>query len=91
MRRSSESGSHLIALALAIVAVGVIGFTGYRVWQMQQAATTDTAGNTSATVPAAITNTASLNQASSALDQSSAQVSNNLDDSGLDADLSSML
>ena len=90
MKASRESGSHVLLLALALVVLAVIGFAGYRVWQMQQAAA-PSAETTAVTVPDKITNTASLNQAATVLDQSSTQVSSNLDDGGLDADLSGLL
>ena len=91
MKTSNQAGSHVIAVTLFLLAVGVIGFAGYRVYQMQQpAATTDTSASTAA-VPASIKNTASLNQAASSLDSVSTQLNSNLDDSSLDADINSML
>lgn len=79
-------------MAFAVLVVGVIGFAGYKVMQMQQAATTNQPSTTaSTTVPAKITDTASLKQASSALDASSAQLNTSLDDSALNTDLNSML
>ena len=91
MKTSNESGSHVIALALGLVFVAVVGFAGYRVYQMQLATNGATDTKTTATVPAKITNTASLNQAASVLDQSSAQVNSNLDDNALNDDLSNLL
>lgn len=90
MKRSLESGSHLVALALVVVFVAVAGFAGYKVWQMQQASLNNSA-TTAATVPAKITNTADLTQASKVLDQASTQVNTNLDDSSLNADLNALL
>jgi len=55
---------------------------------------TDTATQaavTTASVPKAVTNTADLQQVSGVLDQSSAQLNSNLDDSSLNTDLDSML
>lgn len=91
MKRSNESGSHLIGLALGLVAVGVMAFAGYRVWQMQQPGTSTAPAATMAVAPKTITNTASLNQSISALDQAATQVNSNLDDSGLNTDLNDML
>ena len=91
MNRSSQSGSHVIALALVVLFVAVAGFAGYKVYTMQQAATSGAPTSTSATVPAKITNTATLNQASSALDAVSTQVNSNLDDSALNSDLNDLL
>ena len=90
MKRSSQSGSHVVALVLVVLFVAVAGFAGYKVWQMQQsAASSDTAA--AVQVPAKITNTADLTQASKALDQASAQVSTSLDDGGLNSDLNDLL
>lgn len=92
MKASRESGSHIIGLALGLLAAGVIGFAGYRVWQMQQPAIASAPATTTATtIPKTITNTASLNQAASALDQAATQVNGNLDDSALNADLNDLL
>ena len=93
MNRTNQSGSHLIAVAFAVLVVGVVAFGGYRVWQMQQAASTNNAADTTAstTVPAKIINTTTLKQAGTVLDSSSAQLNSSLDDSALNADLNSML
>ena len=91
MKLSNESGSHLIGFALGLLAVGVMAFAGYRVWQLQQPSTTATPATTAVAIPKAITNTASLNQAASALDQAANQVNGNLDDSALNADLNDLL
>lgn len=90
MKRSSQSGSHVVAVALFVVFVAAAGFAGYKVWQMQQsAASTNTTA--SVQVPSKITNTATLNQTAAALDQASAQVNSNLDDSALNSDLNDLL
>lgn len=91
MKRSSQSGSHVVMLAVAVAVIGVLAFAGYRVWTMQQANTQTADTATTVTVPKKITNTAQLNQAASALDTASTQVNGSLDDSALNADLSSML
>lgn len=89
-RVNSEAGSHLIALALFILFVGVVGFAGYQVWQRQQPGTVAST-TTGASVPSKITNTATLDQATAALDSASSQVNTSLDDSGLNSDLSDLL
>jgi len=92
MYRQNESGSHVLGLLLAFVAIGVIGFAGYRVVMMQPSAIVPPKAVTkSVTAPAKITNTANLNQAANALDSASAQVNSGLDDSGLNSDLSNLL
>jgi len=95
MKRLNQTGSHLIALALLVLALGVISFAGYTVVQRNKPA--DTASTTAQTqtktavVPATIKNTADLQQAGTVLDNSSSQLNTSLDDSALNADLSSML
>ncbi len=92
MKRSNQSGSHVIALALAVLVVGLIAFAGYRVYQMQQTANAPSSSTTASTsVPAKITNAATLEQAGSALDAASVQLNSNLDDSSLDMAVNSML
>ena len=92
MKRSNQSGSHMIGIALAIFAVGVMAFAGYRVWQMQQPSTTaDNLTSSTGTVPATIKTTADLSAAAKALDDSSAQLDSGLNSSLLDADINSML
>lgn len=91
MKTSSEAGSHVLAFALAILAVALIGFAGYRVWTMQRAASTQSNATTTATVPAKITNKATLDRAASVLDQSSAELNATLDGSSLTADVNALL
>ncbi|HSX06871.1 MAG TPA: hypothetical protein VLG92_04065 [Candidatus Saccharimonadia bacterium] len=93
MKRLDQSGSHILAFALLILVLGVVGFTGYKVQQSHDK--TDVADSsvtsTQTTVPKAVTTTADLQAAGQVLDQSSAQLSNSLDDGQLNADLNSML
>lgn len=91
MRRLNQSGSHILGFALLVLALGVVGFAGYKVQQAHNTATTTQAATTTATVPATINTTADLQQAGQALDSSSADVNSSLDDSSLNADLDSML
>jgi len=88
MKRLNQSGSHILGVALLVLALGVVGFAGYKV---QQAHKPTASVSVTHTVPATITTTADLQQTSQALDDSSAQLDSNLDDSSLNADLSSML
>ena len=92
MKRSNQSGSHIIALALAVLVVGLIAFAGYRVYQMQQTANSPSSSTTASTlVPVKITNTATLKQAGTALDAASVQLDASLDDSSLNTAVNSML
>ena len=92
MKRLNQSGSHVLGFALLVLVLGVVGFAGYKVQQAHN--NSDTAvqtATTTAKVPATIANTAELQQASRALDDSSAQLNSSLDDSSLNTDLNSML
>lgn len=94
MERLNQSGSHVLGFALLVLALGVVGFAGYRVEQAyNQSDTTAQMAVTAKPVaaPATIANTADLQQTSSALDSASSQLNANLDDSNLNADLNSML
>lgn len=91
MNTSSEAGSHILGLALGIVVIAVIGFAGYKVWTMQQTAANTTPTTTTAVVPTKITNKATLDQAATVLDQSSAQLNSGLDSSSLNTYLNALL
>lgn len=93
MKRLNQSGSHIMGLALFVLALGVVAFAGYKVMQAHTQSTggQTTAAKAAATVPAAIKNTADLTQAGKLLDNSSAQLDSGLDDGSLNADLNSML
>jgi len=90
MKRLNQSGSHVVGLVLLVLALGVVGFAGYKV-QQSHTKTTDSTTASTQTVPATITTTSDLQQASKAMDNSSSQLNTNLDDSSMDADLNSML
>lgn len=92
MKKLNHSGSHLIAIALIVVAAGVIGFIGYKVSQNGKSkADTVKHQTTTAQVPASINSVADLDQAEAVLDQAAPQVNSNLDDNGFNSDLNSML
>ncbi len=91
MKRLNQTGSHVIAVMLLVLALGVVGYAGYTVMQAHNKLSTTQTAATTASAPDTISSTADLNQASAALDSASTQVNSNLDDSSLNADLSSML
>jgi hypothetical protein len=92
MKRLNQSGSHIIGFALLVVALGLVAFAGYTVSHRNQSvASTASTVSSKAVVPTAIKNSGDLQQTAQALDSASSQLSSNLDDSSLNADLSSML
>jgi len=88
MKRLNQTGSHVVALVLFALVIGVVAFAGYKVSQSGKPA--QTVSNKTA-VPETITTTKDLDDTSAALDNESSQVDTNLDSSSLDADLNSML
>ena len=92
MKRLDQTGSHIVAVALLVAVLGVVGFAGYKVMSANKSNTdTTTATTKSSTVPSNIRNTADLTQAASVLDSSASQVNNGLDDNGLNSSLNDML
>ncbi len=88
MKRLTQTGSHIVALAVGILVVGIIAFAGYTVTQRQSDTTT---ASTTRTTTANTASDADLTSAADELDTSSSQVDSGLDDSSLDADLNDML
>jgi uncharacterized protein HemX len=91
MKRLNQSGSHILALALLVLALGVVGFAGYKVQQAHNTTDATTTAATTHVAPATIKDTTDLQQTSQALDDDSSQLNTNLDDTSLNADLNAML
>ncbi len=95
MIRLNQSGSHVIGVALLVLALGVVGFAGYKVIQAHNNTTTTSQPSTTTTatvtVPKTITNAADLQKVDQFLTQASAQLNTNLNSSSLNTDLNSML
>lgn len=91
MKRLNQSGSHVVAIALVVLALGVVGFAGYTVQQSQHKSTVASKTASQQAAPETITSTADLQQAGQSLDDSSAELGTSLDDSALNGDLDSML
>jgi uncharacterized protein HemX len=89
MKRLNQTGSHILGIALLIVALGVVGFAGYTVMNKHKDKTAT--ATTATTQSDTIQNTADLTAASDQLDSSSTQVNSNLDDSSLNNDLNDLL
>ena len=90
MKRLNQSGIAHLGILLGLVVVAAIAFAGYRVMS-QQSDNLTAETSASATVPAAIKTKSDLSQTGKALDQTSADLNNNLDSSSLDSDINSML
>lgn len=89
--RFNQNGSHLIAVGLAIIVLGVVGLTGYRVMNHRPAV--NDAASPAATVkaPAQITTKADLSQASQSLNDSGTDINNSMNSGSLNNDLNDLL
>ena len=85
MRKLTQNGSHLLVIALVLVAVGVVGIAGYTVMKANNPDTAKTSSE------AAAPNATDLKTADDSLDSSASDLDTSLDESNLDADLNSML
>jgi len=88
MKRLTETGSHVVALALGVLVIGVIIFAGYTVMQRQDGSVSTADSSTAKTDTAS---SSELKADEAELDASSKQLDSGLDDSSLDADLNDML
>lgn len=91
MKRLNQSGSHLIAIAVGVLVLGVVSFAGYTVMQKSSTTTDSSTPVVQVKKANAIKSTADLDKAAKTLDTSSTQVDSGLNDSSLDADLNDML
>lgn len=92
MKRLNQTGSHVLGIALLVLALGVVGFAGYKVMNANNKDDTTTATTqTTSTDSGSIKDAADLNKAASTLDSSSSQVNSGLDDSSLDSSMNDML
>lgn len=93
MKRLNQSGSHVVALLVGVLVIGVIGLAGYKVMQAQNDTTLQSSNpvTTSKAAPKTIKTNADLTQAAKALDSSSSQVDGSLNDNALNASLNDML
>lgn len=89
MKRLNQAGSHIIAVAVGVLVVGVIAFAGYTVASRQDAATDSPTA--SAQKSSEINSTADLAVTANELDAASTGVDSDLNDSSLDADLNDLL
>lgn len=91
MKRLTQSGSHVIALAVGLLVVGVVAFAGYTVMQSNDTTKASTTTPTTTTLANSINSDADLTAAAKTLDSSSSQVDSSLNDSSLDTDLNDLL
>ena len=90
MKRLNQTGSHIIAVAVGILVIGIVAFAGYTVANKDDAPT-NTNGTTQYNKSSGITNNADLSAAGAELDSSTTQLDGSLNDSSLDADLNDLL
>jgi hypothetical protein len=90
MRTFNQSGSHVIAIALVVAVLGVVGFAGYTVSHRNQKAAVTTRSE-SDKVPGAIKTRADLTATAHALDSASGDLNSSIDTSSLDSDMNDLL
>jgi hypothetical protein len=88
MKNVHEQGSHIIAISLGILVIGVIGFAG---WRIAHRPTTTATNTQTVTTPATIESTTDLQNASESLDTSNSGLDSDMDSSALNADLNDLL
>lgn len=91
MRRLTQAGSHIVAVAVGVLVLGVVAFAGYTVMQRNDATTPTTTSPDKTSSSDGINSTADLTTASNTLDSSSSQLDSSLNDASLDADLNDLL
>lgn len=90
--KHDQSGFGHIVLPLMIVALLVIGFSGYKVWRKQHSTSNNT-NNVAATVsiPTQIKTKADLRQAAQALNDADKQMQSQLNSSALNGSINKLL
>jgi hypothetical protein len=88
MKRLNQRGSHILAIAIGIVVVGVIAFAGYKVMNNDPAADKK---DQAATAPTSIENKDDLQQASDSLNDTNATVNSDLNTDSLNDNLDDLL
>jgi hypothetical protein len=93
MKRLNQSGSHILAIALFVLALGFVGFAGYKVSQhgSKPQQTAVTANGTALNAPATIDSKADLSTTAKSLDNSSADLNNSVDGDTLNSSMNDLL
>ncbi|HSX43214.1 MAG TPA: hypothetical protein VLF59_03960 [Candidatus Saccharimonadales bacterium] len=91
MKRLNQSGSHIIALALVVLALGVVGFAGYKVMQRNQKSPVVTANGTNIAIPTTIKTKTDLTVTAKSLDSASAELNSSIDTGSLDSSMNDLL
>lgn len=91
MKTVQQSGSHVIAIAVGLLALSVVAFTGYTVLLRNRSAPATRANGTRLTSQAAITTKADLDRTARSLDTASADIDSSVDASSLDSSLNDLL
>lgn len=91
MKRLNQTGSHVLALGLLIVVLGVVGFTGYTVTHHKAKTVTNSSASTAAQVPATIQTKADLTATAQSLDNAAADVNSSVNGDSLNSNLNDML
>jgi hypothetical protein len=88
MKRLNQAGSHVVAIGLVVLVLGVVGFAGYTVSQHNKKP--DTTAATLAAPKTILTKT-DLNETAQSLDDVSADLNSSVDGSTLDSSIDDLL
>jgi hypothetical protein len=91
MKKHLQTGSHVVALSLVVLVLGVVAFAGYTVMNRTKKTPTETATGTNITTPKTIETKADLQATAKSLDTASSDLNSGLDDSSLDSSMSDLL
>lgn len=91
MKRLNQSGSHILAVALFVLVLSVIGFAGYTVSQRNKTVSSSAAVTATSGMPATIQTEADLSATAASLDNSSADLNNSVNGATLDSNLNDLL
>jgi hypothetical protein len=92
MKRLNATGSHVVAVAVVILALGVVGYAGYTVMQRSNTHASDTAAaKTEFAAPASIDSKADLETTATSLDKASGQIDSSVDATSLDSSMNDLL
>jgi uncharacterized protein (UPF0333 family) len=91
MKNGKQAGSHVVALSLLVLVLGVVVFAGYTVMHHAKKTDNQTTASTQTTAPKTIQTKADLQTTAKSLDSSSSDLNTGLNDSSLDSSMNDLL